>query len=71
MLKFGTGGGLLGVASVARDAADGHKLLFSPALVISVLPASRNDTGYEPHSLVPICQIFSNAMVIGGLEQLP
>ena len=64
-------GGSLGAASVARGDADGYTLLFSPALVISVLPVLRNDTGYEPNSLVPICQTFSNAMVIAVREDSP
>ncbi len=64
-------GGSLGAASVARGDADGYTLLFSPALVISVLPALRSDTGYEPNSLIPICQTFSNAMVIAVREDSP
>jgi len=64
-------GGSLGAASVARGDADGYTLLFSPALVVSVLPALRNDTGYEPNSLTPICQTFSNAMVIAVREDSP
>lgn len=64
-------GGSLGAASVARGDADGYTLLFSPALVISVLPTLRSDIGYEPSSLLPICQTFSNAMVIAVREDLP
>jgi tripartite-type tricarboxylate transporter receptor subunit TctC len=57
-------GGALGAASVARADPDGYNLLFAPALVLSVLPAARNDTGYDADSLVPVCQTFSNAMAL-------
>jgi tripartite-type tricarboxylate transporter receptor subunit TctC len=46
-------GGAIGTASVARADADGYTLLFAPALVLSVHPQSREDTGYKPDSLVP------------------
>src|SRR3954462_15186750 len=45
------GSGALGTASVARAEADGYTVLFAPAVVLSVLPQSRNDTGYKPDSL--------------------
>ncbi len=64
-------GGSLGTVSVVRSDADGYTLLFAPALVLSVLPALRNDTGYEPNSLQPVCQTFSNAMVIAVREDSP
>ena len=38
------GSGALGTASVARAEADGYTVLFAPAVVLSVLPQSRNDT---------------------------
>src|SRR5262245_49769940 len=56
------GSGALGTASVARAEADGYAMLFAPALVLSVLPQSRNDTGYRHDSLVPVCQTFVNTM---------
>ena len=56
------GSGALGTASVARADADGYTVLFAPAVVLSVLPQSRNDTGYKPDSLVPVCQTFVNTM---------
>jgi tripartite-type tricarboxylate transporter receptor subunit TctC len=56
------GSGALGTASVVRAEADGYALLFAPAVVLSVLPQSRNDTGYRPDSLVPVCQTFVNTM---------
>src|SRR5512132_1984144 len=37
------GSGALGTASVVRAGADGYAVLFAPALVLSVLPQSRND----------------------------
>ena len=56
------GSGALGTASVVRAEADGYTVLFAPALVLSVLPQSRNDTGYRHDSLVPVCQTFVNTM---------
>jgi len=56
------GSGALGTASVARAEADGYAVLFAPAVVLSVLPQSRNDTGYRHNSLVPVCQTFVNTM---------
>ena len=56
------GSGALGTASVARAEADGYTVLFAPAVVLSVLPQARNDTGYKPDSLVPVCQTFVNTM---------
>jgi tripartite-type tricarboxylate transporter receptor subunit TctC len=56
------GSGALGTASVVRAEADGYTVLFAPAVVLSVLPQSRNDTGYKHNSLVPVCQTFINTM---------
>jgi tripartite-type tricarboxylate transporter receptor subunit TctC len=55
-------GGALGVAYVARSAPDGFTLLFAPALVHSVLPIVQGDVGYNPKSILPICQTFENQM---------
>jgi len=57
-------GGALGTASVARADADGYTLLFAPALVLSVYPQARKDTGYTPDTLAPVCQTFVNAMAL-------
>src|SRR5687767_11425462 len=46
--------GALGTASVARADADGYTLLVAPAVVISVLPQARGDTGYKPDAFIPI-----------------
>jgi cytochrome P450 len=54
------GSGALGTASVVRAEANGYTVLFAPAVVLSVLPQSRNDTGYRHDSLVPVCQTFVN-----------
>ena len=64
-------GGALGTASVARADADGYTLLFAPALVLSVYPQSRADTGYTPDSLVPVCQTFTNAMALAVRPDSP
>ena len=64
-------GGALGTAAVARGDADGYTLLFAPALVLSVYPQARKDTGYEPNSIVPICQTFTNAMALAVAPDSP
>jgi tripartite-type tricarboxylate transporter receptor subunit TctC len=64
--------GAIGTASVARAAPDGYTLLFGAVYVLSVLPAARsNDIGYDAHSLIPVCQTVSNAMVIAVRPQSP
>jgi tripartite-type tricarboxylate transporter receptor subunit TctC len=64
--------GAIGTASVARAAPDGYTLLFGAVYVLSVLPAARsNDIGYDVHSLVPVCQTVSNAMVIAVRPDSP
>jgi len=64
--------GAIGTASVARAAPDGYTLLFGAVYVLSVLPAARsNDIGYEAHSLIPVCQTVSNAMVIAVRPDSP
>ena len=64
--------GAIGTASVARAAPDGYTLLFGAVYVLSVLPAARsNDIGYQAHSLVPVCQTVSNAMVIAVRPDSP
>lgn len=57
-------GGAIGTLSVVRSEADGYTLLFAPALVLSVYPQARSDTGYKPDALLPICQTFTNAMAL-------
>jgi tripartite-type tricarboxylate transporter receptor subunit TctC len=64
-------GGALGSASVVRSDPDGYTLLFAPALVVSVFPAARSDTGYDASSLVPVCQTFSNAMALAVRPDSP
>lgn len=64
-------GGALGAVSVVRSDPDGYTLLFAPALIVSVLPAARSDTGYDAHSLVPVCQTFSNAMALAVRPDSP
>src|SRR5262245_45743031 len=64
-------GGAIGTLSVVRSDADGYSLLFAPALVVSVLPQARNDTGYKPDALVPVCQTFINAMALAVRPDSP
>jgi tripartite-type tricarboxylate transporter receptor subunit TctC len=56
--------GALGTASAARADADGYTLLVAPAVVISVLPQARGDTGYKPDAFIPVCQTFLNTMAL-------
>ena len=64
-------GGALGTAAVARSDPDGYTLLFAPALVLSVHPQSRDDTGYKPDALAPVCQTFVNAMALAVRPESP
>ena len=64
-------GGAIGTASVARADADGYTLLFAPALVLSVHPQDRSDTGYKPDALIPVCQAFVNAMALAVRPDSP
>jgi tripartite-type tricarboxylate transporter receptor subunit TctC len=67
--RDGAAGGI-GTAQVARAAADGHTLLFAPAVVLSVLPA-RGNPGYGPEGFLPVCQTFENAMSVVVLPESP
>ncbi len=64
-------GGALGTAGVARSDPDGYTLLFAPALVLSVHPQDRSDTGYKPDALIPVCQAFVNAMALAVRPESP
>jgi tripartite-type tricarboxylate transporter receptor subunit TctC len=64
-------GGALGAVSVVRAEPDGYTLLFAPALVLSVYPQARADTGYKPDALVPVCQTFTNAMALAVRPDSP
>ena len=64
-------GGSIGALAVARADPDGYTLLFAPALVLSVYPQARTDTGYKPDSLVPVCQTFINAMALAVQPDSP
>src|SRR5262245_30087172 len=57
-------GGAIGIAYVARAAADGYTLLFVPALAYSVLPLIQSNVGYTDKSFAPICQTFENQMAL-------
>ncbi len=64
-------GGAIGTAQVVRSDPDGYNLLFAPALVLSVYPQARADTGYTPDSLLPVCQTFTNAMALAVRPDSP
>lgn len=56
--------GAVGSASVARAPADGHTLLFAPALVASTLPVVQPAAGLQVNSFRPVCQVFNNTMAL-------
>src|SRR5215207_911553 len=64
-------GGTVGALSVARAEPDGYTLLFAPALIVSVYPAARTDTGYDADAFVPVCQTFENAMALAVRPDSP
>lgn len=57
-------GGAVGGASVARAKADGYTLLFSPALIVSVVPTLQPAAGFTADSFDPICQTFESQMAL-------
>ena len=56
---------------MARSDPDGYTLLFAPALVLSVHPQARDDTGYKSDALAPVCQTFVNAMALAVRPDSP
>jgi tripartite-type tricarboxylate transporter receptor subunit TctC len=64
-------GGAIGTLSVVRADPDGYTLLFAPALVLSVVPQARDDAGYGPDALAPVCQTFVNAMALAVRPDSP
>jgi tripartite-type tricarboxylate transporter receptor subunit TctC len=64
-------GGAIGTLAVVRADPDGYTLLFAPALVLSVVPQARDDAGYKPDALVPVCQTFVNAMALAVRPDSP
>ncbi len=64
-------GGAIGTLSVVRADPDGYTLLFAPALVLSVVPRARDDAGYRPDALAPVCQTFVNAMALSVRPESP
>lgn len=64
-------GGAIGTLSVVRADPDGYTLLFAPALVLSVVPQAREDAGYRPDALTPVCQTFVNAMALAVRPDSP
>ncbi|HEY0567378.1 MAG TPA: tripartite tricarboxylate transporter substrate binding protein [Xanthobacteraceae bacterium] len=64
-------GGTVGALSVARADPDGYTLLFAPALIVSVYPAARTDTGYDAEAFLPVCQTFENAMALAVRPDSP
>lgn len=57
-------GGAVGGASVARAKPDGYTLLFSPALIVSVVPTLQPAAGFTAASFDPICQTFESQMAL-------
>lgn len=57
-------GGAVGGGSVARAQPDGYTLLFSPALIASVVPVLQPAAGFTAASFDPICQTFESQMAL-------
>ncbi|MEW6257964.1 MAG: tripartite tricarboxylate transporter substrate binding protein [Pseudomonadota bacterium] len=57
-------GGAVGGAAVARAVPDGYTLLFSPALIVSVVPTLQPAAGFTAASFDPICQTFESQMAL-------
>lgn len=57
-------GGAVGGAMVSRAKPDGYTLLFSPALIASVVPVMQPAAGFTAESLEPICQTFESQMAL-------
>jgi tripartite-type tricarboxylate transporter receptor subunit TctC len=64
-------GGAIGTLAAIRSDPDGYTLLFAPALVLSVVPLARDDAGYRPDALAPVCQTFVNAMALAVRPDSP
>lgn len=63
--------GAVGAALAARAPADGHTLLYAPALVVSVLPVTQPNAGLKPNAFKPVCQVFNNAMALAVRPDSP
>lgn len=57
-------GGAVGGGSVARAQPDGYTLLFSPALIASVVPVLQPAAGFTAGSFDPVCQTFESQMAL-------
>lgn len=57
-------GGAVGGGSVARAQPDGYTLLFSPALIASVVPVLQPQAGFTAASFEPVCQTFESQMAL-------
>ncbi len=56
--------GAIGGASVARAKPDGYTLLFSPALIASVVPVMQPTAGFTAEAFEPVCQTFESQMAL-------
>lgn len=56
--------GAIGGGSVARAKPDGYTLLFSPALIASVVPVMQSTAGFTADSFEPVCQTFESQMAL-------
>ncbi len=56
--------GAIGGGSVARAKPDGYTLLFSPALIASVVPVMQPSAGFTADSFEPVCQTFESQMAL-------
>jgi len=56
--------GAIGGGAVARAKPDGYTLLFSPALIASVVPIMQPSAGFTADAFEPVCQTFESQMAL-------
>jgi len=58
------GAGVVGFAALAKAAADGHTLVFSPASALTNAPFLVKAMPFKNEQIEPVCQVFENVFTI-------